>query len=476
MSQQMMAYGVLGALLVVLVATWFAVERLLRRASNPRIFISYRRKDGSEAADRVWKELTQRYGPHNVFIDYYGIEVSERYWEVLWGQLSASDVVVAVISPGWEGSEIGKPDPIRATAPHEAGSPTEGMKMAFQRSEHGSVSMASYIIEVSDDSPAVRWGQLSSGDVVTSATREPPADGPSQPIGSSPDEKSARVVNKPRILNKLDWVRREVEHGLKKNIIVVRVDDTPVPKYTDDQWKTWQVEKDPDLILLLEELGRQSISIPSNSRAVWDERVKLIEAVNRLYLRVSHKLLWAWYGLGLPVLLLAALGVWWISAAHAHLEGKLSQLDQLKGKIEEAKLEEKLSQLDQLKEEMDKAKVAILPLKVDLPYSLEAFINATRVNANRERDYRTKTVIWRARIKGFESPDSRGRIQVSLDPIGGCNVGNEFLVCAFFPQETMDEKMQTFLMKNPDIRLYGRITNVFDDKVILGECRLLPPD
>lgn len=90
-------------LLGLLAPFWAAVLYLLWRALTPRVFISYRRDDTGPTADRLWVDLTDRYGEGKAFLDKEDIPYNEPWSSVLVGWLGISNVVVALVGHKWDG-------------------------------------------------------------------------------------------------------------------------------------------------------------------------------------------------------------------------------------------------------------------------------------------------------------------------------------------------------------------------------------
>ncbi len=67
----------------------------------PKIFISYRRGDSIAYAGRIHDHLSQHFGADKVFMDIDGIDPGEDFVNVLAAKVADSDVVIAVIGPGW---------------------------------------------------------------------------------------------------------------------------------------------------------------------------------------------------------------------------------------------------------------------------------------------------------------------------------------------------------------------------------------
>lgn len=69
-----------------------------------RIFISYRRQDSAGYTGRLSDALAARYGSGNVFLDFANIPAGIDFRSHIRDALSQSDVVLAVIGPGWVGA------------------------------------------------------------------------------------------------------------------------------------------------------------------------------------------------------------------------------------------------------------------------------------------------------------------------------------------------------------------------------------
>ncbi|MGE0729436.1 MAG: toll/interleukin-1 receptor domain-containing protein [Acidimicrobiia bacterium] len=65
------------------------------------LFVSYRRSDSQSEATLIRHALVAGFGDGRVFQDIVGIPIGEQFPDVLREQLSAAQVVVAVIGPGW---------------------------------------------------------------------------------------------------------------------------------------------------------------------------------------------------------------------------------------------------------------------------------------------------------------------------------------------------------------------------------------
>jgi TIR domain len=70
-------------------------------AGDGGVFVSYRREGGSDAAGRLADRLVDRFGEERVFIDVDAIEPGMDYVEAITRAVTACDVLVAVIGPGW---------------------------------------------------------------------------------------------------------------------------------------------------------------------------------------------------------------------------------------------------------------------------------------------------------------------------------------------------------------------------------------
>jgi uncharacterized protein YjbI with pentapeptide repeats len=67
----------------------------------PRVFISYRRKDSDVVAGRLRDALVLRLADVQIFLDVSGIEPGQDFKRAMLTALSAADVVLPVIGPGW---------------------------------------------------------------------------------------------------------------------------------------------------------------------------------------------------------------------------------------------------------------------------------------------------------------------------------------------------------------------------------------
>jgi hypothetical protein len=75
-----------------------------------KIFISYRRQDCPKIVDRIAGHLRQELGDDQVFKDVDSLDVGENFFEKIQAALTAADVLLVVIGPGWLGatSEVGR--------------------------------------------------------------------------------------------------------------------------------------------------------------------------------------------------------------------------------------------------------------------------------------------------------------------------------------------------------------------------------
>jgi TIR domain/PASTA domain len=65
------------------------------------IFVSYRRQDTSHVAGRLYDRLVDRFGPNHVFMDVDSIAPGSDFHEEINRAVGASDVVLALLGPGW---------------------------------------------------------------------------------------------------------------------------------------------------------------------------------------------------------------------------------------------------------------------------------------------------------------------------------------------------------------------------------------
>jgi hypothetical protein len=70
-------------------------------ARDGGVFVSYRREAGGDAAGRLADRLVDRLGTERVFMDVDAIEPGMDYVEAITRAVTACDVLVAVIGPGW---------------------------------------------------------------------------------------------------------------------------------------------------------------------------------------------------------------------------------------------------------------------------------------------------------------------------------------------------------------------------------------
>ncbi|MBV8549910.1 MAG: toll/interleukin-1 receptor domain-containing protein [Acidobacteriaceae bacterium] len=71
------------------------------RNPMPRIFISYRREDSSGYAGRLFDRLEDRFGRRNLFMDIDSLAPGVDFVEVINSNVSACDVLLAVIGKNW---------------------------------------------------------------------------------------------------------------------------------------------------------------------------------------------------------------------------------------------------------------------------------------------------------------------------------------------------------------------------------------
>jgi hypothetical protein len=70
-------------------------------STGPKIFISYRRDDGSGWANLLYDRLCQQFHKANIFIDVAELEPGLEFGEVIHEKVSACDVLIALIGRGW---------------------------------------------------------------------------------------------------------------------------------------------------------------------------------------------------------------------------------------------------------------------------------------------------------------------------------------------------------------------------------------
>src|SRR4051812_18081058 len=73
----------------------------VRESAIVKVFISYRREDTPEVVDRIANRLRQELGPEHVFKDVDNISAGENFLEKIQAALTAADVLLVVIGPGW---------------------------------------------------------------------------------------------------------------------------------------------------------------------------------------------------------------------------------------------------------------------------------------------------------------------------------------------------------------------------------------
>jgi hypothetical protein len=66
-----------------------------------QVFISYRRDESADVADRIDECLAKRYGRENVFKDVYSIRLGDDFREVINEAVGRCQVLLAVIGPHW---------------------------------------------------------------------------------------------------------------------------------------------------------------------------------------------------------------------------------------------------------------------------------------------------------------------------------------------------------------------------------------
>jgi hypothetical protein len=78
------------------VATHFASD-----TAGFKIFISYRRGDAEAYAGRLYDHLRRPFGQANIFMDVDALPPGQDYVEALEAAVATSDVMLAVVGPGW---------------------------------------------------------------------------------------------------------------------------------------------------------------------------------------------------------------------------------------------------------------------------------------------------------------------------------------------------------------------------------------
>jgi hypothetical protein len=71
----------------------------------PRIAISYRRSDSAAISGRIADRLVAHYGGDSVFMDIDSIPIGTDFRSHIQKTLQRADVLIAVIGPGWRGSD-----------------------------------------------------------------------------------------------------------------------------------------------------------------------------------------------------------------------------------------------------------------------------------------------------------------------------------------------------------------------------------
>ncbi len=67
----------------------------------PKIFISYRRVDSNDIAERIYDNLANSFGEENVFKDQYSIKPGEDFREAIRRVVGTVDVLLVLIGPDW---------------------------------------------------------------------------------------------------------------------------------------------------------------------------------------------------------------------------------------------------------------------------------------------------------------------------------------------------------------------------------------
>ena len=70
-------------------------------ASPVRMFLSYRRDDVPDAADRLAESLARRFGKSQVFLDIDKIDIGMPFAKIVGEWVASCDVLLAVIGRGW---------------------------------------------------------------------------------------------------------------------------------------------------------------------------------------------------------------------------------------------------------------------------------------------------------------------------------------------------------------------------------------
>jgi hypothetical protein len=71
------------------------------RLRSRKIFVSYRRSDTPEIAQRLYERLSQQFGAVNVFYDQADIEYGQLWREEVTRQIRSADIVIALVGPKW---------------------------------------------------------------------------------------------------------------------------------------------------------------------------------------------------------------------------------------------------------------------------------------------------------------------------------------------------------------------------------------
>lgn len=73
----------------------------MTRTAGTAVFVSYRRRDTSHLAGRLFDRLVDRFGADNVFMDVDSIQAGSDYREAINHAVERSDVMLALIGTGW---------------------------------------------------------------------------------------------------------------------------------------------------------------------------------------------------------------------------------------------------------------------------------------------------------------------------------------------------------------------------------------
>ena len=74
-----------------------------RTEPMPKIILSYRRNDAAAIAGRIYDRLASHYGKQSVFMDIDSIPFGVDFREHIADAIVGSDLLVAIIGPGWFG-------------------------------------------------------------------------------------------------------------------------------------------------------------------------------------------------------------------------------------------------------------------------------------------------------------------------------------------------------------------------------------